>query len=52
MAREKVSLAKQSLAGVLGGEQDIIKLYIVLDRFKIKILNIKDSNAINAIVEQ
>ena len=51
MVREKVLLAKQSLAGVLGGEQDIIRLYIVLDRSKIKILNIKDSNIINIIIE-
>ena len=51
MVREKVLLAKQSLARVLGGEWDIVKLYIVLDRFKIKILNVRDSNAINAIVE-
>ena len=52
MVREKVLLAKQSLARVLGGGRDIIKLYIVLNRSKIKILNIKDSNIINAIVEQ
>ena len=52
MAREKVLLAKQSLVRVLGGEQNITKLYIVLDRSKIKILNIKDFNTTNAIVEQ
>ena len=51
MVREKVSLAKQSLARVLSGEQNIIRLYIVLDRFKIKILNIRDFNAINIIIE-
>ena len=51
MVREKVLLAKQSLAGVLSGEQDIIRPYIVLDRSKIKILNIKDSNVINITVK-
>ncbi len=51
MVREKVLLAKQSLTRVLGVEGDIIRLYIVLDRSKIKILNIRNFNAINAIVE-
>jgi hypothetical protein len=46
-----VSLAKQSLAGVLGGERNIARPYIVPDRSKIKILNVRDSNATNAIVE-
>ena len=32
-------------------ERDIVRLYIVLDRSKIKILNIRDSNIINTIVE-
>ena len=39
------------VARVLGREWDIIRPYIVLDRSKIKILNIRDSNIENTIVE-
>ena len=51
MVREKVLLAKQSLTGVLGREWDITRLYIVLNRSKIKILKVRDFNTINAIVK-
>ena len=51
MVKEKALLTKQSLAKVLSGKQNIIKLYIVLNKSKIKILNIKDSNITNATVE-
>ena len=36
---------------MLSKKRDIVKLYIVLNKFKIKVLNVRDFNAINAIVE-